>query len=231
MLVQSVEPWMSESDIEPGRRWSGELAEQLSSTDVGIVCLTRTNLTSAWMLFEAGALAKSTKRGVLIPLLVDIDESEIPSPLSMYQATTLDKAGLLTLAQAVSTADTTSKLDQQVLVSLYGRLWPAIEEELQRKIPGVGSATGGSIIIPTERDLLEELLAIVRASALIGTKKDIVDALGMWEAKLRRQSERAWVAHEKYDAPTANVSSRFDDFANDIAEATRLILAAPSMGT
>jgi hypothetical protein len=66
MLVQSVEPWMSESDIEPGKRWSNELAEQLSSTDVGIICLTRDNLGSAWMLFEAGALAKSTKHGVLI---------------------------------------------------------------------------------------------------------------------------------------------------------------------
>lgn len=230
MLVQSVEPWMSESDIEPGKRWSNELAEQLSSTDVGIICLTRANLSSAWMLFEAGALAKSTKHGVLIPLLVDIEKTEIPSPLGMYQATTLDREGLLSLAQAVSTADATSRLDQQVLINLYGRLWPAIEEDLQKRIPSISTDANLSRLIPTERDLLEELLAIVRGSASIGTKKDIVDVLTTWESKLRLQSERAWEAHEKYDAPTAAVSDRFDDFANNIAEAIKLILATPSMG-
>jgi hypothetical protein len=148
----------------------------------------------------------------------------------MYQATTLDREGLLSLAQAVSTADATSRLDQQVLVALYGRLWPAIEEDLQKRIPSIAAEAELSRLIPTERDLLEELLAIVRASASIGTKKDIIDVLTVWETKLRLQSDRAWEAHEKYDAPTANVSDRLDDFANNIAEAIKLILATPSMG-
>lgn len=57
MVVQSVEPWMSESDIHPGRRWSHTLASQLEESNVGIVCLTKENINNLWLMFEAGALA------------------------------------------------------------------------------------------------------------------------------------------------------------------------------
>jgi TIR domain len=59
LVIQSVTPWMSEKDINAGRRWRTELADQLEECGCGIVCLTKDSLTSPWVLFESGALAKT----------------------------------------------------------------------------------------------------------------------------------------------------------------------------
>ncbi len=44
--VQSVDPWISSEDIRKGKRWSIQLAQQLESTQVGVICLTPENLTA-----------------------------------------------------------------------------------------------------------------------------------------------------------------------------------------
>ena len=40
MILQYVEPWMSEADISAGDRWSVELSKQLEESGFGIICLT-----------------------------------------------------------------------------------------------------------------------------------------------------------------------------------------------
>src|ERR1700674_605097 len=63
VVIQAAKPFMSSGDIDRGSRWLGELTTVLEVTKVGIVCLTPENLNSAWLLFEAGALSKTTDRG------------------------------------------------------------------------------------------------------------------------------------------------------------------------
>jgi len=55
MVVQHVEPWMSDEDIESGGRWNDQIAAELEQADYGIICLTSTNLDRPWLLFEADA--------------------------------------------------------------------------------------------------------------------------------------------------------------------------------
>jgi TIR domain len=58
-VLQSVDPYVSSEDIEKGARWSNEVGRELESTSYGILCVTRENLDSRWLNFEAGALSKS----------------------------------------------------------------------------------------------------------------------------------------------------------------------------
>ena len=58
-VLNNIEAWMSEIDIGAGRRWSEAIALELGVTNCGIICLTKSNLNQPWILFEAGALAKS----------------------------------------------------------------------------------------------------------------------------------------------------------------------------
>ena len=67
MVVQQVEPWMSEEDIESGGRWNDQIAAELEQADYGIICLTSKNLDRPWLLFEAGALAKRFDAARVVP--------------------------------------------------------------------------------------------------------------------------------------------------------------------
>ena len=62
-VIQAVEPWIS-SAIDKGARWQSETAARLEDVKVGIVCLTPGNLSEPWILFEAGALSKTTGSSV-----------------------------------------------------------------------------------------------------------------------------------------------------------------------
>src|SRR5262249_42540665 len=86
-MIQKAEPWMSKLDIDAGARWNKEVTENLEVAKYGIICLTRTNLNAPWILFEAGALAKTLKDTFVCPYLIDLNPSDIPQgPLTQFQA-------------------------------------------------------------------------------------------------------------------------------------------------
>ena len=58
LVINDVQPWLSSKDIEPGARWSAEVAAKLESTGYGIICLTPGNALMPWILFEAGGTIK-----------------------------------------------------------------------------------------------------------------------------------------------------------------------------
>jgi hypothetical protein len=58
-VLQLVTPYFTPADIEKGGRWASDIAKELSSSELGILCITRDNIHSDWILFEAGALSKS----------------------------------------------------------------------------------------------------------------------------------------------------------------------------
>ena len=46
MVLQYVEPWVSEKDINAGERWAQMIAGELEQANFGIICLTPENLKS-----------------------------------------------------------------------------------------------------------------------------------------------------------------------------------------
>jgi TIR domain len=71
-VVQHVDAWMSDADIGSGQRWNEAISKSLDETDFGIVCVTRANQHAPWLIFEAGALAKSVNEGRVVPLCIDL---------------------------------------------------------------------------------------------------------------------------------------------------------------
>ena len=59
-VIQSVNPFMSASDIEQGSRWLNDLGIHLENAQFGLICLTQENLKAPWLLFEAGASHRQT---------------------------------------------------------------------------------------------------------------------------------------------------------------------------
>src|SRR5438045_1936561 len=86
-VINAVEPWLSSADIEKGARWALDLAQELESTSVAVICLTKENLNAPWILFEAGALSKTVGKSFVCPYLFGLDRIDLTGPLLQFQAT------------------------------------------------------------------------------------------------------------------------------------------------
>lgn len=101
LIDNAIEPFMSELDVGPGRRWISELNRELESTKVGIICLTCENLQTPWLLFEAGSVSKSVSETCVLPYLLDVQCSGLPEPLRQFQSVKADKEGTKNLVLAI----------------------------------------------------------------------------------------------------------------------------------
>jgi hypothetical protein len=158
-VLQGTRPWMSGSDIDKGTRWGNEIAEQLRTATIGIICVTPENLTSPWLLFEAGALSKLADSYVCT-LLMDIAPGAVPSPLGTFQATQTIKDDVLGLISTINAILGEDGLTPEQLGRIFARSWPELEQRFA-EIKALESETPGA----QRRDpneLLEELTQLVR---------------------------------------------------------------------
>lgn len=157
LVLPYVQPWLSQADISAGDRWAQEVAKELESSNFGIICVTPENLGSPWILFEAGALAKSLQGAKVIPLLLGLEFSDISGPLAQFQAKKLGKAGLSEIVQSINQSAQTPEPEDRVKDRFAG-LWPDIE----RKIATIPEQSPGAKRTRPQHEILEELVATVR---------------------------------------------------------------------
>lgn len=158
LVLHFTSPWMSDIDIPAGDRWSAEIGEQLQDTHFGIICLTKENLASPWVLFEAGALAKSLSSGAVCPYLLDLDISDIGGPLSQFQAKKANKDETYELIQSINQRAEKPRPTKQLEI-LYEDLWPRLDAKLN-EVPESQAEPGP---IRSEKEVLEELVSTVRS--------------------------------------------------------------------
>jgi len=131
IVLPGITPWMSDTDIHAGSRWSPEIAKSLDEADVGIVCLTRENLRAPWLLFEAGAISKKVKECVVCPYLLGMDEGEMRvSPLSQFQPSVADEVGTQKMVRAINRALKEQAQPQDRVDRIFKALWPDLQESI-----------------------------------------------------------------------------------------------------
>lgn len=180
-VIQAVEPWMS-TDIQKGRRWGPEIAAQLEESKIGILCLTKENLKEPWLLFEAGALSK-TKDAHVCTLLLDIVPADVELPLGMFQHTTFDKTEMFALTRTINEKLPTTGakvLPDGVLTSSFDTYWPDINEKLSAIVK---QPVAGAIAPRKDRDILEEILEILRNQQRSRVESDVFTFLNADVAK------------------------------------------------
>lgn len=161
-VINSVEPFVSAQDIYAGSRWQSEIANQLESTNFGIVVVTSDNQEAPWLNFEAGALAKAVDASRVVPLAVNLKPADIKQPLGQFQAQPLTVAGVTKIVESINDAcepGLTDQLLQRAVNKWWGDLETAVGETLERakSRPQATEPRRG------ERDLLEEILTGVRS--------------------------------------------------------------------
>jgi hypothetical protein len=131
-LLPPIDPWIS-TGIEGGLRWEPELASNLRSADIGIVCITADNMERPWLQFESGALSQKLD-GRVCTVLLDVAKGQVPPPLGQFQHTLADKDGLRELLNTINSY--AAKIDEKPrlpsdLTEIFDMLWPQLDTTIQ----------------------------------------------------------------------------------------------------
>jgi len=172
-VIQAVEPWIS-TDIEKGARWSPAIADRLERSKVGIICLTRENLDSPWILFEAGALSK-TKDTYVCTFLLDLRPTDLEQPLAQFQATTTEKEDVRLLVKTINNAvrgEGERSLSESVLDEIFETYWPRLESYIQE---AASTDAAASQEVRSDREVLEEILELMRRQEKREVQRQSID--------------------------------------------------------
>lgn len=160
-IVQTLKPWMSEYDIDKGTRGLSAIAQQLEETQFGIICLTPENLTTPWLIFEAGALSKSQDQSRVWTFIYQLEHTDVKGPLAQFQHTKPERNDVKKLLRAINIAQGNPLISEQQLEIAFDRGWQELEQYLQ-KIPNAE----GTQPERSEKDMIKELLELTRAQIL-----------------------------------------------------------------
>ena len=175
--LQFVKPYFTPDDIEKGTKWDSEIAKELASAQIGVVCLTKDNTEKPWIVFEAGALSKSIDKSRVCPVLFDIEPTEIKGPLTSFQFTRFAKEDFKRLVTTINRVGGEAQLEPSLLDQAFEMWWPKLEEQVTVILRSHDNGTKKEK--RTDRDILEELLDLARTNsrlpreAVLGTNNNL----------------------------------------------------------
>jgi len=193
-IMNSVKPWMSQTDISKGSRWNPDIARNLDTAKAGIFCLTPSNLKSESILFEAGAISKSVNESRVYTLLAGVEIAELRWPLAQFQATSLNKDEIRKMLQDINRD--LARLGEpaspeEILEEAFDLWWPKLEDKFSKLPADVARA----IPARSEKDILEEILELVRGQArFVSRHEDLV----MMQERLRHENQQRHAEERLY---------------------------------
>lgn len=127
--IQSITVFCSNQDIHNGDNWSKVLFEELSCAKYSIVCLTKDNIKEPWINFEAGAIANKLDNK-MTTLLIDLKPSDLFSPLSLFQATKLEKQSIQNMILAINET-LPNKIERSRVIDSFDVFYEVFEKKIQ----------------------------------------------------------------------------------------------------
>ncbi len=161
-VLQTLEPWMSKTDIEGGGQMGCGAQPTARRNEVRDYLLERANLTAPWILFEAVAVAKAIPdkpaEPRVCPYCIDLKPTDIPQgPLSQFQAKFADAEGTWDLLKAVNN-QSEKPLPQDTLERVFKQWRPDLQDAL-----ATHPMTTALQPMPRQpAEILTEILSIVR---------------------------------------------------------------------
>ncbi len=159
-VLQGIDTWIS-GDMDKGTIWFSELIGEIKQTNVGILCLTRQNVKTPWLLFEAGGLNKGLTTSRVCPFLVNLNHAELEPPLSFIHGTLPNKEDMLKLIKTINTNNGEKILSEERLQKAFDKWWDDFDSKFKAILTNYKPKEEYPAR-PSE-EILEEILGIVRS--------------------------------------------------------------------
>jgi ubiquinone/menaquinone biosynthesis C-methylase UbiE len=162
---------MSKRDIHSGARWGDEVADGLYGSDIGVICLTKENLSAPWLLFEAGAISKKRGDSSVNIYLLGLEAGDITGPLSQFQSVTADEAGTLDMVTAINQTLKENAEPTDLVKQRFEAFWPKLKKKIKSASENV-----------TSKEVVEQ--RIVESPEIFGEEGPAPTA-GVWYKDIR----------------------------------------------
>ncbi|MGB9367723.1 MAG: TIR domain-containing protein [Xanthobacteraceae bacterium] len=156
--LHSVEPFFSPEDATKGATWVPTLFRELDTTSMSIIILTPENLTSSWVMFEAGVISGKVDGAKIFPIVFNMKPSDVVGPLAVFQIIEFRKAEILNLLGTINNA-APRPLSDRVLDQTFKKWWPDLESGVGTILHQRGSRSLQYSLKP-DRELIRELLLV-----------------------------------------------------------------------
>lgn len=154
---ERFQPWFS-SSAEKGSRWRFQVAARLAKARAGIICLTPSALTAPWVLFEAGAIAKSRDKTHACTLLIGLKSEDVTDPLAQFQHTATTREEFLKLVKDLNAVLGKDQLPEGHIEKSFEKWWPDLEQKLKALPPDESAKDPHR----EPQELLAELIELAR---------------------------------------------------------------------
>jgi hypothetical protein len=160
--LQFVKPYFTPSDVDKGARWVNEISKELSTSAFGIIVLMPDNLRKPWINFEAGAISRTLDQARVCPIVFGMEPTDVEWPLAQFQVTRFTEEDFHRLFNTINAAAGDNKLHESVADAVFDKWWPDLESDVN-KILEAGRHTSEAVTVRPDRQLLEEVLSLVRS--------------------------------------------------------------------
>jgi hypothetical protein len=164
VCLQMSHPFLSSHDIESGSDWFTKITDELNDAIAGIVCLTASNTSSPWILFESGALAKGISKDRVCTLLCGIKDTDVTGPLSRFNHTNIqDREQMLRLLHSINARIPEDKRAGSAAVTkVFETMWPNFSNTVESVLSTQHEDEAEAKATRTVKELAEEILMRVR---------------------------------------------------------------------
>lgn len=129
LVLDGIDLWLSSEDLPKGKRWGTELAQHLECCKFGILVLTPENMTSPWIMFEAGALARDLDEGRVVPYLISLDTNTLEGPLAQFQAVQANRVGTQRLVRDIGIMVRAN--NSEIHETRFNAFWDRLAKEIE----------------------------------------------------------------------------------------------------
>lgn len=127
-VIQAVETYVPPADTRKGTRWSDDVSKELDQSSLGILCVVPGNVGSPWLNFEAGVLLKTLGVSNVIPLLIDVETSELDNgPFAQFPSAIFEKNDLYQILETINEKTEKGQLSGDRLRDTFDIWWPKLK--------------------------------------------------------------------------------------------------------
>ena len=180
-VIQAVEACVSPEDNRKGTGWVNEISKELPRSSLGILCVVPGNIGAPWLNFEAGVLSKSLGGSKVIPLLIDVERSELDNgPLAQFSSVIFEKNDMYRILEMINENMEKMKLNEERLRNTFELWWPKLEMDV-KSIMGIRTNK-------TQKTDIPEI--IPNTYKLEKTPERIIEGTGKTEKEKTRDTDK-----------------------------------------